>query len=180
MITIYVSICLLSNRKKMRCIKHLGIVVIAFFMSGCNCHKEDETLRADELFAFLSEKQIDFHNKCIIILPAIGCGSCLSSAEHLLISRQDDIINNKHVILILTNLSDLKKFKWRTQLSDRFFKAENLFIDNQDALKFRSFYPALIRFEQDCMQKPVYQKPGAEGFEEKLLDCLKKKLNYEN
>jgi len=148
-------------------------LIVAFSIS-CNCNIEDDTIKSSDLFEFLKERQIDYNSKVIILLPTVGCGGCYSAAEQLILDMNDELANNDKFIIILTDISDFKKFKLRTSLPDSFLLWKNVILDKSNTLKFTSFYPAMFITKQGCITERIYQKPDNDMFRKKWLHYTKK------
>lgn len=120
---------------------------IFFFCLLVSCRQDDNNgyqtlIRGDDFEAFLQANAVKTNSfKEIIIIPNVGCSSCISDAEKDFIKQY----KNQDRLYIFTSISDFKLFK--ISLPNAALSSKNVIIDIDSKLVeigFNSIYPSKL------------------------------------
>lgn len=133
------------------------ISLILLIIGGCarsqNSSEEQIFIEAlDEII----KKGSELKDGVYIIIPNVGCESCINSAEEFLLNN----LGNNDITFILTKFTSIKQIK--IHLGERVIKSSNVILDRNSIVYkkgLESIYPAFIYVIRSKIEKVEYLNP---------------------
>lgn len=136
-------------------------LISIFILILLSCAPNDKSSKSSNLnftnFGYWVESQNKKLKDSIIIIPDVGCTSCISSAQNYF--RRN--IDNENNLFVFTKISDLKMFK--EIVNEDLWSRNNILIDSANLVEtygIDSIYPLLIEKKNSNQISIIDFKPS--------------------
>lgn len=118
-----------------------GVVAMAFLLSACDNHKSYRAFLTDKMETVFESQDISQYDS-IVIMPRVGCTSCIHKSESFL----KKYIDNNKVLFVFTRIGNEKKLK--IEIGNDILSRKNVVIDRNNAFVKSTYeessYPILM------------------------------------
>lgn len=140
-------------------IRDLTIISLLILLIGCNQKQNilnNTTVAKIDLNNLITKNNLNADNfKKIIIIPNVGCGSCISDAQTSFTKNYNDTT----ILYIFTAIEDLKLFK--NVFSKKELSNKNVIVDTANLMStygFNSIYPVETKItESDSLEMIIFK-----------------------
>ena len=117
------------------------IISITFLLCSCNSRQQYENFINDNIDKYIGSEVSDKYDS-IIVMPRVGCGSCINESERFLHNH----INDNRTLFIFTRVGNLKRLK--IEIGETYLCRDNVLIDTLNLFHKPSYsdsaYPLLL------------------------------------